>query len=140
MAAHRPSLYVRLPGDLIERLRQRADEHGVSLNALLVSIIAGAMYWTPHNKEEGMTTTEAGRMGWKTLTSTRVDSYLEDAGLKVSAKTARRGRDQILQAEHPERHTVFLLDPETLALIAMTTGRTAQAAWDAMDALRRNRR
>lgn len=39
----RTSLHVRLPSTLIEALRQRADEEKVSLNTLLVSIIAGAI-------------------------------------------------------------------------------------------------
>jgi hypothetical protein len=34
--------------------------------------------------------------------------------------------------------TLFWLDPETLALIAMTTGNTDREAWEAMDAIRRN--
>jgi Arc-like DNA binding domain len=139
MAADRPSLYVRLPDGLIERLRQRADEHGVSMNTLLVGLIAGSMGWRPDSKEEAMTTTEAGYRGWRTLTSTEVDSYLEHGGIRVSAKTARRGRDLVLHAESGGRHALLLLDPETLTLVSMTTGRTSQAAWEAMNSIRRQR-
>jgi HicB family len=140
MTPQRPDLHVRLPGDLTERLRELAAQQGVSLNALMVALIAGSVGWRLDSKEEHMPTTEAGRMGWITLTSRESDSYLDHGGLRVYAKTARRGRELFVSAEHPGRHTLFWLDPETLALIAMTTGRTDQEAWDAMDAIRRNRR
>lgn len=140
MAPERPSLHVRLPDGLIERLRQIADQQGISLNTLLVAVIAGSVGWTLDTEEEHMTTTEAGRMGWITLKSTKSDSYLDHAGTRVYAKKARRGRELFVSAEHPDRHTLLWLDPETLALIAMTAGRTDQEAWSAMDAIRKNRR
>jgi predicted HicB family RNase H-like nuclease len=43
MVPERPSLHLRLPRDLHERVRQLADEQDVSLNTLLVALIAGSV-------------------------------------------------------------------------------------------------
>jgi hypothetical protein len=45
MTTH-PSVHVRLPAALIDRLHQLADEQGVSLNALLLALIAGSVGFT----------------------------------------------------------------------------------------------
>jgi hypothetical protein len=42
----KPSVHVRLPRDLAAHLRQLADEQGVSLNALLATLLAGAVGWS----------------------------------------------------------------------------------------------
>jgi hypothetical protein len=39
----RTSLHIRLPASLIQALRERAEQEHVSLNTLVVSIIAGAI-------------------------------------------------------------------------------------------------
>jgi hypothetical protein len=37
-----PSIHVRLPATLLAVLRQRAEDEGVSLNALISALLAGA--------------------------------------------------------------------------------------------------
>ena len=38
-----PSIHVRLPATLLATLRQRAESEGVSLNALISTLLAGAI-------------------------------------------------------------------------------------------------
>jgi hypothetical protein len=49
----KPSVHVRLPRDLIAKLHRLADEQGITLNAYLLLLIAGAAGWTldDDNKE-----------------------------------------------------------------------------------------
>lgn len=85
-----------------------------------------------------MFTTDIGNMGWRcTLTAEgEQDSYLSSDGLEVTAKTARDGKELFLYASHDQRHTLIWLEPDSLALVALTTGDTQEAAWNAMDAIR----
>lgn len=39
----RPSIHIRAPQSLLQRLRERADAEQVSLNTLLVALLAGAI-------------------------------------------------------------------------------------------------
>jgi predicted HicB family RNase H-like nuclease len=43
----RQSIHVRLPESLVQVLRERADQEQVSVNTLVVSIIAGALGYPP---------------------------------------------------------------------------------------------
>jgi hypothetical protein len=47
MTTHTESVHVRLPRDLIEHVKQQADQQGVSMNAYLATLIAGATGWAP---------------------------------------------------------------------------------------------
>jgi hypothetical protein len=39
----RTSIHIRIPASLIRALRERADQEQVSLNTLLIAIVAGAL-------------------------------------------------------------------------------------------------
>ena len=39
----RQSVHIRIPASLVEALRERAEAEGVSLNTLIVAVLAGAI-------------------------------------------------------------------------------------------------
>lgn len=49
---NRPSIHLRLPKGLHDELRGIADVQGVSLNALLAAVLAGAVGWKPEPKKK----------------------------------------------------------------------------------------
>jgi hypothetical protein len=53
-AMDRPSIHLRLPRDLHDELRSRAEEQGVSPNTLLTTLLGGAIGWSldPNAKQE----------------------------------------------------------------------------------------
>jgi HicB family len=57
------SLHVRLPRDLIEQLGREAAEQGVSLNALLGMLLAGAVGWSLDESNGGAMSTHGGHHG-----------------------------------------------------------------------------
>ena len=52
MSADRPSIHLRLPKDLHDQLRATAQDEGVTLNSLLVALLAGAVGWSPEPRKE----------------------------------------------------------------------------------------
>jgi hypothetical protein len=42
----RPSIHLRLPRDLHDELRARADAQDISFNTLLATLLAGSIGWT----------------------------------------------------------------------------------------------
>jgi hypothetical protein len=54
MAPPSPNLRVRLPRGLADRVRELADEHGVSVNSLLIAVIAGGVGFslTPDREQD----------------------------------------------------------------------------------------
>ena len=50
MTTQRASLHVRMPNDLIEAVREKADEQGASLNSYVITLLAGAVEWKPNKK------------------------------------------------------------------------------------------
>lgn len=46
-----PDLKVRLPADLHAELRQRAEEQNISLNSLVIALLAGAVKFTLKKKD-----------------------------------------------------------------------------------------
>ncbi len=42
----RPSLHLRLPRDLHDQLRETADDQELSLNSLILALLAGSVGWT----------------------------------------------------------------------------------------------
>jgi hypothetical protein len=57
----KPSVHVRLPRDLAAHLRQLADQQGVSLNALLAALLAGAVGWSLDDERRGFAEGESSR-------------------------------------------------------------------------------
>jgi hypothetical protein len=79
--------------------------------------------------------------GWETLSTRerRGTTTLATAAndITVDAKTARNGRELILRVHGQGRLAHLLLDPKSLALVAMTVGPSDEESWTAMQAVRR---
>jgi hypothetical protein len=43
MAIQRQSVHVRLPATLLDEIHERAEDEGVSVNALIAALLAGAI-------------------------------------------------------------------------------------------------
>jgi hypothetical protein len=80
--------------------------------------------------------------GWSPLTArnrrgeTTIESEVID-GLNVHAKTARNGAELVVGVRSGGRTALFLIDPSTLALRAMTAGDSDEVAYTALQAVRR---
>jgi hypothetical protein len=59
----KPSVHVRLPRDLAGYLNHLAGEQGVSLNALLATLIAGAVGWSLDDERSGRARGESSATG-----------------------------------------------------------------------------
>jgi hypothetical protein len=62
MERTRPSIHLRLPSDLLDELRVTAEEQSISLNSLLVALIAGSIGWTLQNEKQPRAAGTAGAM------------------------------------------------------------------------------
>jgi hypothetical protein len=58
------SVRVRLPQGLIGRLRDEAEQQGVSMNTLLATLIAGAVGWTLNDSKEEAMSTQLSNFGY----------------------------------------------------------------------------
>jgi hypothetical protein len=63
MPTRSESVRVRLPRGLIGRLRDEAEQQGVSMNMLLATLIAGAVGWTLDHMEKE-TSTQQSNFGY----------------------------------------------------------------------------
>jgi predicted HicB family RNase H-like nuclease len=51
MSPSPPDLKLRLPADLADELRRRAEEQGISLNSLIIALLAGAVKFSLKKKD-----------------------------------------------------------------------------------------